>query len=61
MKNVLVNTEDASGNTLLHLAGTLAENTPINHIRGAALQMQSEVQWFKVSSIHPFIPAFLFC
>ncbi|XP_035545906.1 ankyrin repeat-containing protein ITN1-like [Juglans regia] len=39
--------EDSSSNTILHMAGMLTEHTPIDHIRGAALQMQREVQWFK--------------
>ncbi|KAF5442129.1 hypothetical protein F2P56_037176 [Juglans regia] len=46
-KNILLNVEDASRNTILHMAGMLTEHTPIDHIRGAALQMQREVQWFK--------------
>ncbi|KAG6678760.1 hypothetical protein I3842_14G096400 [Carya illinoinensis] len=46
-KNVVLNRVDNSGNTILHMAGMLTEHTPIDHIRGAALQMQREVQWFK--------------
>ncbi|KAG7951576.1 hypothetical protein I3843_12G014700 [Carya illinoinensis] len=46
-KNVVLNRVDNSGNTILHMSGMLTEHTPIDHIRGAALQMQREVQWFK--------------
>ncbi|KAG2669676.1 hypothetical protein I3760_14G043300 [Carya illinoinensis] len=39
---------------MLHLAGMLPKYSAIDHIRGAALQMQREVQWFKeVESICP--------
>lgn len=36
---------DKFGNNMLHLAGTLQ---PSNRISGAALQMQRELQWYKV-------------
>ena len=36
------------GNTLLHMAGMSAPSTSLDHIAGAALQMQRELQWFKV-------------
>ncbi|KAG2669685.1 hypothetical protein I3760_14G044100 [Carya illinoinensis] len=53
-KNYLLNVVDKSNNTMLHLAGMLPKYSPIDHIRGAALQMQREVQWFKeVESISP--------
>ena len=39
------------GNNLLHVAGMLAPSTSINDIPGAALQMQRELQWFKVISL----------
>ena len=39
------------GNNLLHMAGTLAPSTSLNDIPGAALQMQRELQWFKVISL----------
>ncbi|XP_040367940.1 uncharacterized protein LOC112179837 isoform X4 [Rosa chinensis] len=32
---------------MLHLAGKLSPQSRFNHIRGAALQMQRELQWFK--------------
>ncbi|KAG6632952.1 hypothetical protein I3843_12G014800 [Carya illinoinensis] len=43
----LIAERDQSGNTILHLAGMLTENTPIDQIAGAALQMRREVKWFK--------------
>ncbi|KAF5442120.1 hypothetical protein F2P56_037168, partial [Juglans regia] len=46
-KNAQLLRIDKSGNVILHMAGMLTENTAIDHIRGAALQMQREVQWFQ--------------
>ncbi|KAG7946505.1 hypothetical protein I3843_14G042700 [Carya illinoinensis] len=46
-KNFVLTGADNSKNTILHMAGMLTEHTHIDHIRGAALQMQREVQWFK--------------
>ena len=44
-------TDDFYGNTLLHMAGMSAPSTSLDHIAGAALQMQRELQWFKVISL----------
>ena len=38
-------------NNLLHMAGMSAPSTSLDHIAGAALQMQRELQWFKVISL----------
>ncbi|KAF5470256.1 hypothetical protein F2P56_010780 [Juglans regia] len=46
-KNDLLNMVDYHGNTILHMAGMLIENTPLDSIRGAAFQLQRELQWFK--------------
>ena len=52
MKNSLANaTYSFDDNNLLHMAGMLALSTSHNHIAGAALQMQRELQWFKVISL----------
>ena len=40
--------DSTNGNTLLHMAGMSAPSTSLDHIAGAALQMQRELQWFKV-------------
>nr|XP_024933594.2 ankyrin repeat-containing protein ITN1-like [Ziziphus jujuba var. spinosa] len=41
-------------NNMLHIAAKLARNPQLNRIPGAALQMQSELQWFQeVKSIVP--------
>ncbi|XP_028763147.1 serine/threonine-protein phosphatase 6 regulatory ankyrin repeat subunit B-like [Neltuma alba] len=40
---------DRDGNTLLHAAAAKASDTILNRIYGPALQMQRELQWFKVS------------
>ncbi|KAK9910396.1 hypothetical protein M0R45_034361 [Rubus argutus] len=38
---------DNSGNNMLHTIGLISSFAKIDHIRGAALQMQRELQWFK--------------
>lgn len=51
-RNAILRTVDVSGNTILHAAGSLSAH--LNHIQGAALQMQRELQWFKeVARIFP--------
>ena len=45
-KSALAGASDFSdGNTLLHIAGMSAPSTSLDHIAGAALQMQRELQW----------------
>ena len=51
LKNVLTYDGDTSFNNMLHMAGKLAGSTQLNRIPGAALQMQRELQWFKVISL----------
>ncbi|KAK9065844.1 hypothetical protein SSX86_015245 [Deinandra increscens subsp. villosa] len=46
-KNVYKTIIDPLGNNLLHLAARLAPTNKLNHISGAALQIQRELQWFK--------------
>ncbi|KAB1222742.1 hypothetical protein CJ030_MR2G026836 [Morella rubra] len=43
------------GNGMLHMAGMFTDSNMLNHISGAALQMQRELQWFKEieSIVHP--------
>ncbi|KAL6226787.1 hypothetical protein ACLB2K_000748 [Fragaria x ananassa] len=45
-----------SGTTILHLAAKLAPLAQLNSVCGAALQMQRELQWFKVveTLVHPY-------
>ena len=38
------------GNIILHMAGMIGSSILLNQIPGAALQMQRELQWFKVIS-----------
>ncbi|GJR82927.1 ankyrin repeat-containing domain, PGG domain protein [Tanacetum coccineum] len=47
-KNIYKTIKDPSGNNLLHLAARLAPTNKLNLISGAALQIQRELQWFKV-------------
>ncbi|XP_068312388.1 uncharacterized protein [Pyrus communis] len=42
-----VSSKDKSRNNMLHAVGTISSAAQINLIRGAALQMQRELQWFK--------------
>ncbi|XP_035540943.1 uncharacterized protein LOC109008487 isoform X2 [Juglans regia] len=50
---------DIFGNNVLHMVALLTEFTPLDHIPGAALQMQRELQWFKVESLcNPMITNF---
>lgn len=52
-KEVILITFDKSENTILHAVGEIPTTAQNSHIRGAALQMQRELQWFKVSiNIH---------
>ena len=52
MKNSLARATDSFyGNNLLHMAGMFKDSTLHKDILGAALQMQRELQWFKVSSL----------
>lgn len=46
----IVNGGDKLGNTILHSAGSLSPIAiaHLNQIQGAALQLQRELQWFKV-------------
>ncbi|GKA47859.1 ankyrin repeat-containing domain, PGG domain protein [Tanacetum coccineum] len=50
-KNIYKTNKDSSGNNLLHLAARLAPTNKLNLISGAALQIQRELQWFKVSTL----------
>ncbi|GKV48026.1 hypothetical protein SLEP1_g54865 [Rubroshorea leprosula] len=43
----MVFTTDKDGNNLLHLAAKLAPRSYLDCIPGAALQLQSELRWFK--------------
>jgi len=43
---------DISRNTMLHLAAKLSPPSQLARISGAALQMQRELQWYKVSFLH---------
>ncbi|GJX75089.1 ankyrin repeat-containing domain, PGG domain protein [Tanacetum coccineum] len=47
-KNIYKTIEDSLGNNLLHLAARLAPATKLNLISGGALQLQYELQWYKV-------------
>jgi hypothetical protein len=44
---------DDKGNVLLHMTGRIEASILLNQIQGAALQMQRELQWFKVIFLVP--------
>ncbi|KAJ6371742.1 hypothetical protein OIU77_002124 [Salix suchowensis] len=48
----IVSLKDSSENTLLHLAAKLSPPSQLARISSAALQMQRERQWYKVSFLH---------
>ena len=50
-KNAMANWNDFKGNYILHMVGMTGASTAINKIPGATLQMQRELQWFKVISL----------
>ena len=54
---------DKFNNTLLHSAARLSPPAQLKHIQCAALQMQTELQWFKVrisSSIYIYIYIYIY-
>jgi hypothetical protein len=51
IKNSMITWVHNKGNTMLHMAGMTGASIQINRIPGAALQMQRELQWFKVISL----------
>lgn len=55
-KDVLMNRKDDDDNNMLHMVGLFSPFAQTSRIRGAALQMQKELQWFKVRiSIYHYI------
>lgn len=51
-KDAFSSIKDKDGDTLLHLVARLAPSHKLNRVPGAALQMQHELQWFKVMITH---------
>ena len=47
-RTLIATLADTSDNCLLHVAGMLSSLAKLDNISGAALQMQRQVQWFKV-------------
>lgn len=47
-KHIFDDSIDFKGNNLMHLSARLAPSHKLNLVPGAALQMQRELQWFKV-------------
>lgn len=59
-KNVMIYDSDVYGNFILHMAGMSAASTMLNRISGPALQMQRELQWFKVISLTLYFQLYMF-
>ena len=49
IKDLIAVDKDGNGNNMLHLAAGLAPSHRLNCVSGAALQMQRELMWFKVT------------
>lgn len=49
-KNSVATNWDKAHNNILHQAAFLAPSSQLDRVSGAALQMQRELQWFKVSA-----------
>ena len=54
IKDMILDNVDDDGQNILHLAGKLAPTSQLNTVSGAALQMQSELLWFKVGVLYYF-------
>ena len=50
-RSAVLSRRDNKGNNILHMAGKQTKSTKLKRIPGAALQMQRELQWFKVVSL----------
>lgn len=50
-KSIVARRHDIFGNNFLHLAVKLSPPSQLERISGAALQMQRELQWFRVNKI----------
>ncbi|KAG6621592.1 hypothetical protein I3842_Q017200 [Carya illinoinensis] len=48
MENTLTSYGDCNDDNILHMVGMIEDSTMRNQISGAALQMQRELQWFKL-------------
>ena len=46
---------DGSGNNMLHKAASVVPQSILNQIPGAALQMQRQLQWYKVISLTKYL------
>lgn len=65
-KRDVASIEDNFDNNILHIAGMLASVSSVTKIPGPAMQMQRELQWFKVPNLimlnsHYLITALLTC
>jgi hypothetical protein len=53
LRNIMATWRDHKNNIILHMTGATEASIQLNKIQGAALQMQRELQWFKVISLIP--------
>lgn len=63
VKDSVMDKKDWYRNNVLHMAGKLTPSTRFKRIQGAVLQMQKELQWFKVIplTLYFFGTYFHFC
>ncbi|KAJ6413765.1 hypothetical protein OIU84_006551 [Salix udensis] len=54
-KNSMATSWDKLHNNILHQAAFLAPSSQLDRVSGAALQMQRELQWYKVISLLPIV------
>ncbi|TKY65538.1 Ankyrin repeat-containing protein [Spatholobus suberectus] len=54
-KMIITSREDALENNLLHIAAELGPSSYLDCISNAALQMQRELQWFRVIKYNPLL------
>lgn len=57
-KRLAMQLKDVDRNNILHLAGKLAPQAQLNLVAGAVLQMQRELQWYKVNEYIVKYPEF---
>ena len=51
IKNAILPSVDSKNNNILHVAAILDSSSGLRTVPGAALQMQRELQWYKVKSL----------
>lgn len=58
-KSIMARRHDIFRNNYLHLAAKLSPPSQLERVSGAALQMQRELQWFKVTNYRKYIHTYI--